>query len=174
MELKIDGNPGTGNSFTQVVIQAGGVYNNNPNATAVTNTTIIYGDGKEQAGGSCMDDREKQILKTAILEFVGKLKPKVAAEWTNKYDTLWVSILAIPEVDAVVYDKGQQKNTLFNRSLVGGIVKVLLDNKVFVQTASPTDLAPLIGKDGSESFRKEMGKYPSVEIRNAITGLVEK
>lgn len=174
MELKIDGNPGTGNSFTQVVIQAGGVYNNNPNATAVTNTSIIYGDGKEQPGRVCMDDREKQILKTAILEFVGKLKPKVSTNWANRYDTLWVSILAIPEVDAVVYDKGQQKNTLFNRSFVGSIVKVLLDNKVFEQTASPTVLAPLIGEDGSESFRKEMGRYPSDEIREAIIGLVKK
>lgn len=173
MDINIKGNPGTGNSFTQIIVEAGGVNNNNQAGVNVTNTTIIYGDGKTASSGSDMDDKEKQIIKTAILEFVGKLKAQVSPEWTNKYDTLWVSILAIPEVDAEIYDKGGLRNTMFNRALVGSIVKVMLDKGIFVDTANPTILAPLTN-NRSEAFRKEMGHYPSEVIHNAIKDLIDK
>lgn len=174
MDINIKGDPGTGNSFTEIKIENGGIYQNLPNVTTVNNTTNIYGDGKAAARtGGDIDDKEKQILKTAILQFVGKLKEKVTKEWLDDYDTLWVSVLAIPEVDAAIYKKGNQQNIHFNRQLVGSIVRVMLDKGVFVSTTNPTELAPLIGV-GSGSFRKEMGKYPSDEIVKAVKELIEK
>ena len=174
MDINAKGNLGTGNSFTEIRIEKGAIYNNLPNATQVTNITNIHGDGNSApARGAEMDDKEKQILKNAILEFAGKLKENTAPDWTDKYDRLWVSILALPEVDAQVYDKGRLHNTLFNRALIGGIVRVMLDKGIFARTASPTTLAPLVGI-GNESFRKEMGLYPSKEIRTAVAGLIEK
>lgn len=172
MDIKIEGNPGTGNSYIQITVEQGGVNNVNPAATTVNNTTIIYGDGKDALYGDDMDDREKQIIKTAILEFVGKLKAKVRSEWVNKYDTLWVSILALPEVDAEIYNKGNQHHVLFNRQLVGKIVKVMLDKNVFVEGTTPTDLSTLI-VSGNESFRKEMGKYPSDDLHQTIKDLID-
>ena len=38
--------------------------------------------------------------------------------------TLWRSILALPEVDAVVYNPGKQKNTTFNRNLIANIIYI--------------------------------------------------
>lgn len=173
MDINITGNPGTGNSYTEVIVKEGGNYNNMPNVTTVNQTTIIYGDNKDASGRGEMDEREKQIIKTAILEFVGKLKGYVSADWASKYDTLWVSILALPEVEAQIYDKGRQRNTLFNRALVGGIVKVMMDKNVFKTDANPTTMAPAVG-DSSESFRKEMGCYPSSDIETAVKKLIDK
>lgn len=45
MKFDKDFNPGQGNTY--VILDSGAIYNNNPNATTVTNTTNIYMGGKK-------------------------------------------------------------------------------------------------------------------------------
>ena len=57
MEINIKGNPGTGNTY--VAVENGGVYNNNPNATSVTNITYNY-NGHSTQHDATIDDEEKK------------------------------------------------------------------------------------------------------------------
>lgn len=167
MKFDKDFNPGTGNTY--VSVENGGVYNNNPNATTVTNTTNIYMDGKK-AQTMLLDDTEKQMRKNALLEYVGKLKDYASVDWKGRYDKLWLDILEIPEVDAEIYDKGQQKDTIFNRNLVGNIIHVLI-GKVIAET-NVTTLAKALEGKGTGSVRGQMGNKPSAEIEKALLELI--
>lgn len=169
MKFDKDFNPGQGNTY--VILDSGAIYNNNPNATTVTNTTNIYMDGKKTPSMP-PDDTEKQMRKNAILEYVGKLKDYATDEWKGKYDKLWLDILEIPEVDAEIYNKGQQKDTIFNRNLVGNIIHVL-KGKVTGETNASALTIALEGNDKA-SIRGQMGKNPSAEIENALLELMTK
>ena len=122
MDINITGNPGTGNTFQEIHI--GTVQNYNPNATTVINNN--YGDKQKPVSPSdkAMGDAEKEQCKAEIMDYVAHLKPYISKEWKNRYETLWRSILAIPEVDAVVYKPGKQKNTTFNRNLIANIIYI--------------------------------------------------
>jgi len=167
MKFDKDFNPGSGNTF--VLLDSGAIYNNNPNATTVTNTTNIYMDGKKSQPIP-PDDKEKQIRKNALLQYVGLLKEHVADEWKDKYDSLWLQILEIPQVDAEIYNKGQQKGTEFNRNMVGNILHVLI-GKVIKETNVSTLTKTLEGKVG-HSVREQMGMKPSAEIEKALLELI--
>lgn len=169
MDINIKGDPGTGNTFISVQVNKGGTYQHLPNVTEVNNTTNIYGDCKKKASAPA-DDKEKQIIKSEILDYVGQLKEYVHPDWTNKYDTLWVSILAIPEVDEAIYKKGSQKNTTFNRQLVGNIIHVLIP-KVISETNRTKLCKTLEGKE--HDIRKQMSLNPSEEIIKAVKELIE-
>lgn len=169
MKFDKDFNPGTGNTY--VLLDSGAIYNNNPNATTVTNTTNIYMDGKKSSPMP-ENDSEKQIRKNAILDYVGKLKDYAKNEWKGKYDRLWLEILAIPTVDAEIYNKGQQKDTIFNRNLVGNIIHVLI-GKVIDETNVTTLTKALEDKPGA-SVRGQMGIEPSADIVKPILELITK
>lgn len=168
MDINITGNPGTGNTFVEVKVTDGGIYQNLPNVTTVTNTTNIYGNGKK-GDAAPADDKEKEIIRNAVLEYVGKLKCYVKPEWVNKYDTLWVKILALKEVEEEIYNKGRQKNTVFNRDFVGKIINVIC--KQVYTTENRTEMCmALEGKDGK--VRKTMNQDPSDEVKKAVMKLL--
>lgn len=169
MKFDKDFNPGQGNAY--VILDSGAIYNNNPNATTVTNTTNIYMDGKKTPPLP-EDDKEKQIRKNAILEYVGKLKDYATDDWKGNYNQLWLDILDIPQVDAEIYNKGQQKDTIFNRNLVGNILHVLI-GKVIGETNVTELTKALEGKPGA-SVRGQMGSSPSPEIEKPLLELIAK
>ena len=120
MDINIKGNPGTGNTFQEVHI--GTVQNYNPNATTVINNN--YGDKPKSAPApdKTMQQAECEQLKSEIMEYVSRIKKYVADKWKNRYETIWRSVLDIPEVENLVFCPGKQKNTLFNRNLVANII----------------------------------------------------
>ena len=91
---------------------------------------------------------------------------------------LWADILQLTEVDAVIFDKGMQEGTRFNRREVAHIICYLgkhanggigiFDKYVATQIAASF-------KDGKEStVRPELGFRPSKEIQSAIDTLINK
>lgn len=113
MEINIKGNPGQGNTFQEIHINK--VDNFNPNATTVINN--YYGDKQKPAPAAEkeLQNAEREQRKSDILQYVAKLTQYVSKEWKNRYETLWMNILALPEVEAEVYEPGKQKGTTFNR-----------------------------------------------------------
>ena len=168
MKLDKDFNPGQGNTY--VIMESGAIYNNNPNATTVTNTTNNFMDGKNTPSLP-KDNTEKQIKKDAILEYVGRLKDYTYEGWEMKYDQLWLNILDIPQIDAEIYNKGQQKDTIFNRNLVGNILHVLI-GKVIKET-NVTKLTIALEGKSEASIRAQIGKSPSPEIETNLLELIE-
>lgn len=170
ININFTGDPGTGNTF--VMNESGVIYNNNPNATQVTNITNNYYSGDVPRQNAPLDDNDKKIRKSALLEYVAKLKPYAKAEWEKRYEQLWLKILDLPEVDKQIYNVGRQKGTTFNRQLVGRIIHFLKSKVLAEQNNTKLTLA-LEGKEGA-SVRLVLGKDPSEEIQNAIKKLMEE
>lgn len=168
MKFDKDFNPGTGNSYSEYNIQ--NIENFNPNATTVTTTHYHYGEEKGSGSGrKRIDDAQKQAIQDDILEYVGRLTDCVKDEWKTKHAKLWDDILAIPEVDAEIYDKGRQQKTSFNKYLVGNIIHVLIGK---VYNGNPTDLTRALEGTHKASIREEMGKSPSDKIEEALLKLL--
>ena len=158
MDINITGNPGTGNTFQEIHI--GTVQNYNPNATTVINNN--YGE-KQKAiptTDKVLQDADREQRKAEIMEYVLRLKNYVAKEWKNRYESTWQKILAIPEVEAQVYDPGKQQNTTFNRNLVANIIYIMCNAEVF-STHNATALTIALEDNKEHSVRNQLGAYPT-------------
>lgn len=117
--------------------------------------------------------RNPQLCKDSILEYVMKLHPSlVREEWRNKYKELWEEILELPEVAKVIYDKGRQQKTTFNRNLVGNILHLMAECKVLT-TGNATNLAKALEDNADASIRAKLGEMPSKEVKDAIEILIK-
>lgn len=106
--------------------------------------------------------------KEAIMEYVGRLKPVVKKQYLDQYDLIWEGILELSQVKAVIYNKGKQQDTTFNRNLLAQIihqVEVLyLPSANTVQMA--TCLEPEKGID--HPVRQKLGEAPEKAIKKAV------
>lgn len=168
MDIKIEGNPGTGNSFHEYHIN--NVETFAPNATTVVNNH--YGDRKPvQAVPGKAEERASLIqCQQEILDYVGNLKPFVAPKWKNRYESTWRSILAQPEVAAAVYEPGKQKDTTFNRNLVANIVFLMTEHGV-ISERNATTLTLALENDKEHSVRAQLRSKPD---DRGITEAVDK
>lgn len=185
MELKIEGNPGTGNHYTEVKI--GHIENNFPNVREVKiikgadgQKTTVMSDGTPAPAGnnSPAEDQDKEAKRQDILQYVGRTLPLVMFAWKDKYMNLWNDILALPEVDRVIYKRGRQQKTSFNRKEVlhiicylgkysNGGIGIFEDN--YVATSIALQLA-----DGCEkTTRPELGFNTTKTIQAAIDTLMK-
>ena len=180
MEIKIEGNPGTGNTFQEVHI--GMVQNYVPNATTVINYNGT--DGVEElpknkkAGSKTMKDMldqgliDTENIRKEILNYVSCIRPLLKDEWKDKYMQLWEDILGMDVVSEKVYDPGKQKNTNFNRKLVAAILHFLDTCKIYKDPFNATAMAKTLEGDWEHSVRRELADDPSDDIKTAIKNLL--
>lgn len=178
MDIKIEGNPGTGNSFCEYHINE--VKTLAPQATTVTNTIINnhYGDRKPVRTAPSEAEEKADLVQRqqGILAYVCRLKPFVAPAWKNRYESTWRSILALPEVAAQVYEPGKQKDTAFNRNLVANIIYIMYnghDGHGIIAESNATHLAEILEGDKDHSVRRQLGLAPDDrEITEAVNKLL--
>ena len=170
MDIKIEGNPGTGNTFQEIKISY--VENYNPNATTFINNH--YGDRKKTAPAADESQKQLDILQrqTEILDYVGNLKQYVAKDWKNRYETLWHNILSLPEVSALIYDPGKQKDTTFNRNLVANILYIMCNQGIISET-NATTLTVALEHDKDHPVRAQLRKAPDdKDLKRKIESLI--
>lgn len=170
MEINIKGDPGQGNTFQDIHIDH--VDNFNPNATTVVNN--YYGDKQKTvpAAENVLQDEEREKRKADILQYVAKLAQYVSKDWKNRYETLWKNILALPEVEAEVYEPGKQKGTTFNRNLIANIICMMVSAEVF-NTDNATHLTIALEGDKEHSVRNQLREYPqNDDIKEKINDLL--
>lgn len=175
MEVKIEGNPGTGNTYQETHI--GTVQNYNPNATTVTSTTIInnvYGDPKKNKDivKQQMPEADKAQRMAEIMQYVLKLKDYVAPHHKAIYEKLWNTILGITEVSAVICEPGTQQKTTFNRRLVANILHIMIGKGMF-KDKNLTNIAIALENNKEHSVRGYLGLAPddnviSLKVENAV------
>ena len=90
---------------------------------------------------------------------VYKRQQYVAPGWKNRYESLWRSILELPEVSATVYEPGRQKDTTFNRDLVANIIYMMCNAGVIAEKNATTLTLALEG-DKEHSVRAQLRKVP--------------
>ena len=184
MELKIEGNPGTGNHYTEVKI--GHIENNFPNVREVKiikgadgqKTTVMSGGDEIPSGNNApTDDKEKEAKRQDILKYVGKTLPLVMYAWKDKYMALWNDILALPEVDSVIYKRGRQQKTSFNRKEVLHIICYLGKHAnggigIFEDNYVATNIALQLADGCEKTTRPELGFNTTKTIQVAIEKLM--
>lgn len=161
MKIDITGNPGTGNSFTEIHIN--NVENYNPNAQTVIN----YNYGTRAKKGSetrqSNDNIDTTPIRQEILSYVSRLKPYLIDEWKQGYDKLWNDILDITEVSTQIYNPGKQQDTNFNRNLVANIIHSLGMQGAFGDY-NAAKLTEALEGDKGHSVRRALGNDPDKEI----------
>lgn len=184
MEIKIEGNPGTGNHYTEVKIDR--IENNFPNVTEVKiikdadgkkTTVMSNGDTANQGGQPTADDKEKEAKRQDILKYVGHTLPLVMYAWKDKYMNLWEDILALPEVDLVIYKRGRQQKTSFNRKEVLHIICYLGKHAnsgfgIFEDNYVATNIALQLADGCEKTTRPELGFNTTKTIQAAIEQLM--
>lgn len=133
--------------------------------------TITYNDHR-----TCAEEQKSHdcppMARDSIMEYVGRLKPLVRSDILDGYDALWLRILELQEVRGLVYNKGKQQDTTFNRNLVAQIIHQM-GQRVYIVGASDQQMAeylePEKGKD--HSVRKKLGESPDAPVKRAIETL---
>ena len=86
---------------------------------------------------------KRKGMKQTIIEYVNSLLPVVNMNYCDCYSKIWSEILAQDSVNSIVYDRGRQKGTIFNRNLVARIINMLRTGDV-IKKVSDTELATLL------------------------------
>ncbi len=168
-----DGTLGTGNIIQTFNIHH--VEQLNPTAKTVVNN--YYGMRmKPQTDGQ--GPANKEAVREEILRYVENTLQYAAPKWKDRYMALWADILDLTEVDAVVYDKGMQTGTRFNRKEVAHILCYLgkhADGGTGIFRNYVASHIAACFHDGREStVRPELGFRPSREIQDAIDRLMQE
>ena len=158
MEVKIDGNPGTGNTFQEIKI--GYVENYVPNATTVINNH--YGESGKAKPQTDRETSKADLLvrRGEIMQYVGNLRPYVSEKWKNRYEATWHAILDLPAVAAVIYEPGKQKDTSFNRNLVANIIYIMCGRHILIES-NATKLTEALEGDKDHSVRAQLRTEPA-------------
>ena len=193
MKVHIDGDSGTGNSFTENTYNIDKVETLAPNATTVVNKHYhISGpitaadEAVLEAAGNAAEaqdphstvsaPKQKPVIdiepiRQEILTWVSKVRPLVCDAWKAPYMNVWEEVLNLQEVKEKVYNPGKQKNTNFNQYLVGNILYYMFEecgaldeNKEYNASAL---CMSLIGTT-EHQLRKELSKNPPEEIKNQL------
>ena len=116
-----------------------------------------------------------QHVNDVIMEYVGRLMPVVREEVADKYIMIWQEILANNMVKQVIYNKGKQQDTSFNRNLVAQIIHQI-SPKVYLSEAKPTVLAEYLEpeKGANHAVRQKLGEAPENVIKKEIDKCMEK
>lgn len=114
-------------------------------------------------------------VNDVIMEYVGRLMPVVREEVADKYIMIWQEILANNMVKQVIYNKGKQQDTSFNRNLVAQIIHQI-SPKVYLREAKPTVLAEYLEpeKGANHAVRQKLGEIPENVIKKEIDKCMEK
>ena len=196
MKVQIEGDPGTGNSYTENTYNISNVETLAPNATTVVNKhyhingpigaaeeaaldavceSAVAG-GQEPAATAPSRKKAKELVDTEvvreeILTFVSKVRHLLDDAWKADYPKIWEDILNMQEVKEKIYDPGKQKKTNFNQYLVGNILYFMFEDCGACSddkeyNASEVCMS-LIGTT-EHQLRKELSKFPPDEIKNRL------
>lgn len=178
MEIKIEGNPGTGNTYQEINIQH--VDNFNPNATTVNNN--YYGTREERTAAtnanpknSHDDVRELSVIREEILKYVSRVSGQVADEWKSRYMKMWGEILDLQAIADKVYDPGKQQETNFNRDLVANIIFYLVKQGCYgdEKKYNASLFTVMLGHEKEDSVRASLRNMPPDEITSRLNRYFE-
>jgi hypothetical protein len=200
MDIKIEGNPGTGNTFQKISqeihIGTVGTYSN---ASVINNYYGTVGElsgkkkNQEGAEDDTHDDPKKPIpgnrqreqlkepeeeinrsrIRAEILDYVSRVRPFVRLDKRDRYMQMWEGILELDAVRPFVYKIGKQKRTSFNRKLIANILHHLDAHHIYKAPYKASDLALALEDDYEMSVRGELGKYPSENVCAEIDDYLE-
>ena len=167
MDINLNGNPGTGNTFMEIHIQhVDNFYSiappNNNNGTRTETQATVFRPASDTA-----------LLRSEILAYVSHLRTFLADGWKGKYQQIWEDILDLDAVSASVYIPGKQQGTNFNRSLVANIIHYLDGRGAYGTGYNAARFAECLEGDRDHSVRSALGKDPADDIVSRLNSYFE-
>lgn len=148
-------------SLEEAAHHSGGIYNYFEGATI--HNLVINGNmnksGTEHYEARTVEQKKDTTKgkRETVMDYVGQLMPVVTDSYKERYQTIWKEILEQEAVSSVVYDRGRQAGTTFNRNLVAQITHMMV-GMVIDGRASDVKLAELLEPEKGK-------KHP---VRNAL------
>ena len=132
------------------------------------NNSVVAGiaeSGSQVFYQKAKEPEEKEVpngLRQSVIDYVNRLMPVVAVKYQEDYSKIWKDILEEDAVSNVIYDRGRQKGTVFNRNLVAQISRMMLLDGIIVKNTNDVMMAELLepekGKD--HPVRCQLGLTP--------------
>lgn len=140
---------------------------------------VVPGDGVHISYESQKKVQEEKCegMKQSVMDYVGRLMPVVTAGYREQYAKIWQEILEQDAVSRVVYEKGSQKGTLFNRNLVAQISHMMAVNGVIVKETTDVRMAELLEpeKGKNHSVRGALAVTPDDKlVKKAVNDVLER
>lgn len=198
MKVEIEGNPGTGNSYTDIhdnhietlAPNAQTVINKHYHINGVSGSKFQVPSDEALEALSEQDDTsdlkpetrnlkpkkpkeliDTEVVRDEILTFVSKVRPLLDDAWKADYQNIWQDILNMQEVKEKIYDPGKQKNTNFNQYLVGNILYFMFEDCGACSEDKEYNASEVCMKligTTEHQLRKELSKFPPEEIKNRL------
>lgn len=134
---------------------------------------VLTGDGVQISYESAKKSEKEPAngLRQTVMDYVNRLMPVVAIDYREEYSKIWEDILEEEPIYSVVYDRGRQKGTVFNRNLVAQISRMMLMVGIIVKETNDVRMAELLepekGKD--HPVRNQLGLTPDDQrIKRAV------
>ena len=144
------------------------------NATEVNNIYHVY--GKEVRIPEEDPVIDKATVKKEILKDVSKLLGMVWKEKQPVFIDLWNDIIDLKEVRYDIYSPGKNKDKLYKRSLVAGIIHFIGSDENnclgWFKDYNASEIARTLLGSSEKSIRGELGSQPPTEVMDAIRKLV--
>lgn len=140
---------------------------------------VLTGDGVQisyESPKKKAQEERYEGVKQSVMDYVGRLMPVVEADYREQYEIIWKEILEQDAVSQVVYDRGRQQGTLFNRKLVAQISHMMVGG-VIIKNTTDVKMAELLepekGKD--HSVRGALSVSPEdKQVKKAVKEVLEK
>ena len=130
-----------------------------------------YGDTPQEEQ-RMMQSRARDM----IIEYVGRLMPVVVTDFRERFLKIWLEILEQDAVSQVVYDRGRQQGTLFNRNLVAQISHMMVGGLI-IKNTSDVRMAELLEpeKGRNHPVRGALSVSPEDKrVKKAVNEVLEK
>ena len=108
---------------------------------------ILTGDGVHisyESSEKKTNELKMEGIRKSVTDYVGRLMPVVAADFRDHFSKIWQEILEQEAVSRVIYERGSQKGTLFNRNLVAQISHMMVIGGVILKNTPDVRMAELL------------------------------
>lgn len=102
-----------------------------------------------------------------ILMYVERIHNLMTDNWKANYRKWWGEIIDHETIAAVIYQKGRQKGTSFNRNLVGNIISYL-GHRGMMKTWNASKITVNLENTEEHSVRASLGKEPPSDIQEIL------
>lgn len=135
----------------------------------------VYIDGMLQK--QKVQEEKFEGVKQSLMDYVARLMPVVTADYKEQYTKIWLEILEQEAVSHVVYNKGSQKGTLFNRNLVAQILHMMAMGGIIARETTDVRMAELLEpeKGKNHSVRGALAVLPDdKQVKKAVKEVLER
>ncbi len=141
---------------------------------------VLTGDGVQISYESAKG-KQKEVspegLRKSVMDYVVRLMPVVAADFRTQFVDIWQEILEQEAVSKVVYERGSQKGTVFNRNLVAKISHMMLIGGVIIKETTDVKMAELLEpeKGRNHPVRGALALMPDdKQVKKAVNEVLER